>query len=507
MQPSSTQLRQLYPALGNFLKAIALTLDTPQLAMLVRLAAEKPGVINYGGLPRQTLRALVGHQPSDIAVFPEGTLSLQDSCFYGNSSDEVALPLLVGHLQAADRRYALTLYMPGLAQKCLNSQQTALLHTLSQQLVLCLELAHNCTPHQHPGEPASLEPTNKQQNLAFSWPQPTTKLPPNQTISLDNFGTQLQSCLLEKQLNKLLVNYLPHYFPDQAGRLILIDETSNPTVLARWGNYIPPDAIEKQCSFRANRLLKTALDDYLLCRNCPERPDQFQPFICIVLGVFEKKAYVLQLFQKPGLRLSGDQIGLLKQLTEQLPPVMQRLQLLKNLSTKAFEDPLTGLQNRRYLERTLSYLCQDAGPGFEISVILADIDYFKSINDTYGHPAGDAVLKDFSILLKGHVRPKDVVCRYGGEEFCIVLLDTSPEVAIERAEKIRRAIKYLKIEFNGQLLKPISISLGVASFPHHGETPEALITKADKALYWAKNHGRDQSRRIDQIPTEMQPKA
>ena len=177
---------------------------------------------------------------------------------------------------------------------------------------------------------------------------------------------------------------------------------------------------------------------------------------------------------------------------------MQRLQLVEDLQTKASQDSLTGLENRRYMQTMLDSLCHNSSPGFQISVIMIDIDHFKGINDTYGHPAGDAVLKDVSILLKGHVRTKDLVCRYGGEEFCMILLDTPTEVALKRAEKIRRAVKYLNVFFEGQPLRPLTVSIGVAQFPVHGETPDKLIARADKALYWAKEHGRDQSVSFEQ---------
>jgi diguanylate cyclase (GGDEF)-like protein len=206
---------------------------------------------------------------------------------------------------------------------------------------------------------------------------------------------------------------------------------------------------------------------------------------------------LVQLVQREAESFSPVQTALLKKLSEQILYVTQRLLLLDNLQEQALKDPLTGLLNRRHIETVLNSLCR-AGQQ-DISIILLDIDHFKAINDTYGHQAGDAVLKNIAMLLRGHVRSQDIVCRYGGEEFCMVLLDTTPEVALKRAEKIRRAVKYVTNSFDGQILPPLTISLGVASFPHHGETPHTLVTLADKALYWAKNHGRDRAVSVDHM--------
>ncbi|WP_196358092.1 GGDEF domain-containing protein [Nodosilinea nodulosa] len=227
---------------------------------------------------------------------------------------------------------------------------------------------------------------------------------------------------------------------------------------------------------------------------CPQQDSK-----CIVLGMVNDITCMVQLVQLEAEAFNLVQTTLLKRLSEQILFVMQRLLLLEDLQDKALKDPLTGLLNRRQAETVLNSLCHGANGQQNISIILIDIDHFKAVNDTYGHQAGDAVLKNIGMLLRGHVRAQDVVCRYGGEEFCMVLLDTSPEVALRRAEKIRRAVKYVNTSFNRQVLPSLTISLGVASFPHHGETPSALIALADKALYWAKNHGRDRAVSVDHM--------
>ena len=126
------------------------------------------------------------------------------------------------------------------------------------------------------------------------------------------------------------------------------------------------------------------------------------------------------------------------------------------------------------------------------SLILIDIDFFKKFNDKYGHQAGDAVLKHVAKTLKSSVRSEDLVCRYGGEEMAIILNNVNKEIAIKTAQKICDAIASRNYELTPEITVNITISLGVASYPDNGKTPEELIEYADKGLYKAKENGRNQ---------------
>jgi diguanylate cyclase (GGDEF)-like protein len=121
---------------------------------------------------------------------------------------------------------------------------------------------------------------------------------------------------------------------------------------------------------------------------------------------------------------------------------------------------------------------------------MMDIDHFKQLNDTYGHPAGDAVLRRLASLIKSQIRRADIACRYGGEEFVIILPETKLEVAAERAETLRKVFAELVIAHGGQEMRS-RISLGVAVYPVNAETSQELIQIADKALYAAKARGRN----------------
>jgi len=162
------------------------------------------------------------------------------------------------------------------------------------------------------------------------------------------------------------------------------------------------------------------------------------------------------------------------------------------LDAQAIHDPLTGLFNRRYADEVLaSEFKRMKRKEKPLGLILLDIDHFKAVNDTYGHQVGDTVLKLFSGLLTDNVRYEDVACRIGGEEFLIILPETSLDVAQERAEKIRKQFNEMELEHDYKTLDPLSVSAGIAIYPNHGTTVDELLQIADRALYQAKDEGRN----------------
>jgi diguanylate cyclase (GGDEF)-like protein/PAS domain S-box-containing protein len=163
------------------------------------------------------------------------------------------------------------------------------------------------------------------------------------------------------------------------------------------------------------------------------------------------------------------------------------------LREQSVRDHLTGLFNRRYMEATLEHeLLRASRKGLFVGVIMLDVDDFKNFNDTYGHAAGDNILKELGRMLLEHVRGEDIASRYGGDEFIIVLPDASREVTRKRAELLRESAYQLAFPINGQILKTVTLSLGVAIFPEDGLTFTAILKAADDALYDAKRAGRDQ---------------
>jgi len=165
--------------------------------------------------------------------------------------------------------------------------------------------------------------------------------------------------------------------------------------------------------------------------------------------------------------------------------------LQAQLREQAIRDPLTGLYNRRYLEETLWRELDRAGrEGHSLSILMVDVDHFKRLNDTYGHPAGDEVLRTLGRLLQHHARSSDIPCRYGGEEFIVVLPDMPLDAARKRAERVRQDFADLRIAFGGAELVA-TLSIGVSGYAGHGNTADELIRAADLALYDAKQSGRN----------------
>lgn len=166
--------------------------------------------------------------------------------------------------------------------------------------------------------------------------------------------------------------------------------------------------------------------------------------------------------------------------------------LQENLREQAVRDPLTGLFNRRYLMETLAReVTRSRRQNRPLTVAMIDVDRFKRINDSHGHVAGDRVLTMVANVLAGLVREGDVVCRYGGEEFVVLLPDLSAELALQRAEGWRMALAERQGD-NPAAAEPVTISVGVASIPDNGDTGEEVIAAADAAMYRAKRNGRDQ---------------
>lgn len=182
----------------------------------------------------------------------------------------------------------------------------------------------------------------------------------------------------------------------------------------------------------------------------------------------------------------------LMDITERVRAEKEVQELNIRLREQSLRDPLTGLFNRRYLEESLGReLIRAQRRSTSLSLIMGDLDHFKNVNDTYGHPAGDEVLKVFGELIMNCSRGSDIYCRYGGEEFLLVCPDMPGEKAYERAEQLRMALSSTPIKAAGTVIN-ITASFGIASYPQHGDTDNALISAADNALYEAKNAGRNQ---------------
>ena len=164
----------------------------------------------------------------------------------------------------------------------------------------------------------------------------------------------------------------------------------------------------------------------------------------------------------------------------------------EDLRAQAIRDPLTSLFNRRYMQEALEReLHRAEHGGTPLTILILDLDHFKSFNDTWGHEAGDLMLRQLGALMEERTRREDVACRFGGEEFVVILPGMSLGVGCRRAEEFRQGVRGLKIEYQEKLLPAATVSIGLACFPEHGTNTEELLRAADKALYCAKESGRD----------------
>jgi diguanylate cyclase (GGDEF)-like protein/PAS domain S-box-containing protein len=190
---------------------------------------------------------------------------------------------------------------------------------------------------------------------------------------------------------------------------------------------------------------------------------------------FRKEAEEALARANEGLKARLDEIGMLQE----------------QLRERAIRDPLTNLFNRRYLEEMLDQeLSKAERKSYPVSLIMMDIDYFKRINDTYGHDAGDKALKALAGFILSCIRVSDTACRFGGDEFVIVMPEVEIGLAYERGEKLRRGVEALPLTGAG-MADRLTVSAGISCYPEHGAAREELLRSADQALYLAKSQGRN----------------
>jgi diguanylate cyclase (GGDEF)-like protein len=332
---------------------------------------------------------------------------------------------------------------------------------------------------------------------------------------LNNFMDELQEYTTLEEAIAHFPNLLQTLFPKQQGRLYLNTESLAPNLNKRstiqvltwgtrtviWRESLPVDCPLVQMLQEQTASLSTKIQPFLAnCNLCQLSPPNAREVHCAPLLTQSvrdggKWHGVLSLVANLPLSNGPTQRQLVVQAAQHLGKTLTRLKAYDAIHLQSIRDPLTGLFNRRYLFEVMPKLLQRARHGGgSIGLVVCDIDHFKQFNDRYGHLAGDKVLMDFGIFLKGFVRSTDIACRFGGEEFLLVLPDLSLERVVQRAERLRQGMHYLQMEYEGQSLGQVTISAGVAMFPLHGATIEKLIGSADAALYQAKAAGRDRVR-------------
>jgi diguanylate cyclase (GGDEF)-like protein/PAS domain S-box-containing protein len=314
-------------------------------------------------------------------------------------------------------------------------------------------------------------------------------------ISMDDL---LQSCTTQEEAYKVVALAAAELFDGQTGCLAVLRAWDQYLeIVARWGDDGPLGepifSVEDCWALRRGQLHEvTDSQAGLLCRHFADQPAT--SYLCVPLTVQGETLGVFCLVGAPAKRGKHQvsQLQLAVTVSEAVKLSLSNLKLREKLRAEAIHDPLTGLFNRRYLEETLAReLHRARRRNSPLCVAMLDLDNFKRFNDTFGHDAGDSLLRELGRLVCGKVRKSDIPCRYGGEEFVLVLPDSSLADAEHRVEQLRVLIKELQIPHGDQLLGALTVSAGVAQADEHSANPNELLRAADQALYAAKDAGRD----------------
>jgi diguanylate cyclase (GGDEF)-like protein len=280
------------------------------------------------------------------------------------------------------------------------------------------------------------------------------------------------------------------------------------TMLKKWGYnaVVARDGAEAWGILQAEGAPQLAILDWMMphkdgpeiCRELRAQPDRPYTYVLLLTAKTQEQDLIEGLgagaddyLTKP---FNGDELRARLYAGERILSFQQQLVAAREaLRVQAIRDPLTGLYNRRHMEEALGRELARAARGrLPLSVIMLDLDHFKRFNDTAGHPAGDVLLKQTATVIEARTRKEDVACRYGGEEFVLILPGMPFDVARRRADELRRAVGEASVEYGGQSLGSVTISVGLACYPQHGITGDELLSAADKALYCAKERGRNQ---------------
>ncbi|MHB8845704.1 MAG: sensor domain-containing diguanylate cyclase [Nitrospirota bacterium] len=321
---------------------------------------------------------------------------------------------------------------------------------------------------------------------------------------LRGLGTLLQSCLTVEETHTVIARTVPKLFYAESGAVYLFtSQHPSSAPVAAWGDLIPSGTLTPSTAGWELVQERSYADDGrsfpVLC------PDGEQPNkdTCLCAPMVGQQETLGLLYIQLSASLSNQNESARQRLieckrqlavttAETIALYLTNIKQREKLYRQSIHDPLTGLLNRRpmheFLEREVLRATRKMRP---LGIIMADVDHFKVINDTCGHEAGDAVLRGIGLFFQKHIRGWDFACRYGGDEFLLVLTEASLEHVKQRAEQFCREAGLLEIHYRGRLLDPITLSLGVAVYPEHGKTVQELLLSADASLYQAKAAGRN----------------
>jgi diguanylate cyclase (GGDEF)-like protein len=340
----------------------------------------------------------------------------------------------------------------------------------------------------------------------------------NQEITLfSKMNDFLQTSTTEAEAYSVISETVTQLFPRDSGAVFVLNASHNMLEAATvWGRQPPANLIfpPGECWAHRRGQLHLAAE-----RRCPHAGNDGPVHICLPLLAQGEFLGILHLLDGPQEDDAADATApaearmaercrLAKILADNIGLGIANLKMRETMRNLSIRDPLTDLFNRRYMEEALAQeLHRTRRNDAKLAVIMLDIDHFKKFNTDFGHDGGDATLRALGEFLKKQVRGSDVACRYGGEEFLLILSPSTMEGARQRAGKICADARLLSVSDGKRDLGGITLSLGVAMFPDHGAEAAALIKAADVALYQAKSGGRDQVVMFEEKPAVAERKS
>ena len=317
---------------------------------------------------------------------------------------------------------------------------------------------------------------------------------------MNEIGSLLQACNSNEEVFKVIPERLSLLFPRTSGSIALINPSRNHVERpVGWGLLPPHRKIigpgDCWCLRRGQAHAVSAGESSLRCQHLMSNGAA----VCVPLLARGEALGTLTIQEDApdsGLATAQDATSRRRQLVstvaEHVALAISNLQLRETLRTQAVRDPLTGLYNRRHMQEVLEREIHRSGRRRRpLAVMMLDLDNFKRYNDTYGHSEGDFALRMVGETLIGNIRTEDLACRYGGEEFVVILVECSLSQAMVRANEIRQRIRALRVDARQHLREAITVSIGVAVFGETTDQPERVLASADEALYQAKGEGRD----------------
>lgn len=319
----------------------------------------------------------------------------------------------------------------------------------------------------------------------------------NRNVALiSQMNDDLQVCKTLAETSPLIALYMRRLFPVNPGAVFLINESrSLVELLVEWGgSTVDPAFTREECwALRKGKL--HMVDGPGTGVLCPHVAKHIQAYMCVPMIAQGDVLGMTYLQSPPSKSGTGSMEAcreLLISLSDDLALNLSSIRSREALRHQSVRDPLTRLFNRRYMLESLEReLARARRRNLSLAVVMIDIDNFKRFNDTHGHLAGDTVLSEVGRFLLSNVRAEDIACRYGGEELTLIMPDADSVSILQRLELIREKIAGIQFEHLSQRVGSVTVSMGLAIFPGHGQTPEELLQSADTALYSAKKNGRN----------------